>query len=382
MHRPPRTRRFRPHVPFALSVLIVATLVSAGESPAVRTSPRGEPEWIRQERLLLHGGDLNPEQVKALGALVANDPNNLDARLQLLGYYFHDPSESGSSAVVEQVIWFVKNQPGLTAVGRGFFEVHPRLHGPEAYDSVRALWLQAVEASPTTPEVLANAAAFFMAQDQSLAEDLLKRAERLDPNNSEWPRQLAHLYSREQARRRPATGSEAGEKSLQKLEEAAEKEGGEGGELGKFFMLPDLAKAAFAAGEFQKARDYGLQLLDKGSWPEFFREAGGRRGRSTGNFTHFGNLVLGRLALRDGDVEKAKTHLVESARIDGSPQLNSFGPNMTLAKELLEKGEKQAVLQYFELCGKFWEMGHERLDAWAAVVKQGEIPDFGANLAY
>ena len=42
----------------------------------------------------------------------------------------------------------------------------------------------------------------------------------------------------------------------------------------------------------------------------------------------------------------------------------------------------EAVLQYFELCRKFWSMGGERLDEWIKNVKAGLAPDFGANLVY
>lgn len=62
--------------------------------------------------------------------------------------------------------------------------------------------------------------------------------------------------------------------------------------------------------------------------------------------------------------------------------MNSFGPNMLLAKELLEKGERETVLEYFKLCGKFWDLGEEKLAEWSELVKQGKTPDFGANLKY
>ncbi len=54
---------------------------------------------------------------------------------------------------------------------------------------------------------------------------------------------------------------------------------------------------------------------------------------------------------------------------------------MDLAKELLEKGERDAVLAYFDLC-EFWELGKDRLADWKADVKAGRAPDFGANLNY
>lgn len=101
-----------------------------------------------------------------------------------------------------------------------------------------------------------------------------------------------------------------------------------------------------------------------------------------GNAVHKGNLTLGRVALRAGDIEAAKKFLLEAGRAPGSPQLNSFGPNMTLAKELLEKGEHDAVLEYFQLCAAFWEMDRGRLREWSPLVEKGVIPDFGANLLY
>jgi len=55
---------------------------------------------------------------------------------------------------------------------------------------------------------------------------------------------------------------------------------------------------------------------------------------------------------------------------------------MSLAKGLLESGERDAVLEYFEECRTFWKMGVGKLDEWSARVRKGEIPDFGANLRY
>jgi hypothetical protein len=101
-----------------------------------------------------------------------------------------------------------------------------------------------------------------------------------------------------------------------------------------------------------------------------------------GNAIHKGNLVLGRIALREGRVADAVTFLHASGDVSGSPQLNSFGPNMTLAKELLEQGETEAVLAYFESCRTFWKMGTRRLDAWTEDVRQGRVPNFAANLWY
>ena len=54
---------------------------------------------------------------------------------------------------------------------------------------------------------------------------------------------------------------------------------------------------------------------------------------------------------------------------------------MLLARELLEKGERDVVLKYFELCGQFWDHA-EMLKDWRQTVTSGGIPKFGANLVY
>lgn len=145
-------------------------------------------------------------------------------------------------------------------------------------------------------------------------------------------------------------------------------------EMDRFDVLGEAALMSLEIGASEKAKVYAKELLELA--PKFSDDW------NYGNAIHEGNLVLGRLELRAGNIEAAKRHLLESAKINGSPQLNSFGPKMILAKELLEKGEREVVLEYFSLCGKFWELGQEKLKKWTAMVQAGEIPDFGPNLLY
>jgi hypothetical protein len=55
---------------------------------------------------------------------------------------------------------------------------------------------------------------------------------------------------------------------------------------------------------------------------------------------------------------------------------------MRLARDLLRVGQRDVVLEYLALCRRFWEMGTEHLDAWAADIAQEREPQFGPNLAY
>ena len=57
---------------------------------------------------------------------------------------------------------------------------------------------------------------------------------------------------------------------------------------------------------------------------------------------------------------------------------------MTLAKELLEKGQQKIVIDYFDLCLKFWssEYSKKHIDDWKVSISQSQMPDFGPQLKY
>ena len=55
---------------------------------------------------------------------------------------------------------------------------------------------------------------------------------------------------------------------------------------------------------------------------------------------------------------------------------------MSLAKDLFEAGEREAVLTFFDECRTFWKMDRGKLKQWADQVNSSRLPDFGANLIY
>jgi hypothetical protein len=216
----------------------------------------------------------------------------------------------------------------------------------------------------------------------------------LEPENPEWSKHLGHLYSLE-ARGNGTDSAKLARLALQELQasENVRQQGAPGAAieaalesnednivknmLARIHSLPDLAKAAIAAGEFSEAGRFASELLTlavREDLPEFFRE--------DGNAIHYGNLVLGQCQMRKGNVERAKEYLLASGRTKGSPNLCSFGPNMSLAKELLESGEREVVLDFFDLCKVFWKSHTDELRQWSEQVQRGDVPDFGANLVY
>ena len=146
-------------------------------------------------------------------------------------------------------------------------------------------------------------------------------------------------------------------------------------ERDRYRVLGDAAKLAFVFGKMDAARNYATELL---ALDQKFQREPWRNGDAVFD----GNLVLGRIASQNGQIEEAKQYLIESGKTIGSPVLDSFGPNMTLAKDLLQNGERDTVVQYFELCRKFWVAGNENLTQWTQDVKDGNMPDFGGNLYF
>jgi hypothetical protein len=133
------------------------------------------------------------------------------------------------------------------------------------------------------------------------------------------------------------------------------------------------ATEALNSGNLETAIGIARSALRSASDPEHW---------NYGNAVHYGNLILGHVALRDRDVQEAGRYLLKAARTPGSPQLNSFGPNMSLARDLLRMDKENVVLRYLDLCRGFWDGHEETLRSWAADIRVGDMPDFGANLLY
>jgi tetratricopeptide (TPR) repeat protein len=144
-------------------------------------------------------------------------------------------------------------------------------------------------------------------------------------------------------------------------------------------MQNPMALAAMESGELSLSKQIAEEMLthnkDPNSW-------------NYGNVISQANTVLGRVALRENDLEKAKDYLIRSGKTPGSPQLNSFGPSFVLARELLEKGQKETVIEYLDLIAVFWanpekvsppyKKGTEEkallLTKWKQEIRDGRIP--------
>jgi thiol-disulfide isomerase/thioredoxin len=137
----------------------------------------------------------------------------------------------------------------------------------------------------------------------------------------------------------------------------------------KAYVIGYLADAHYQAGRVAEAARDAADMLQ-------YAETLGKTNWNYGNLVHEGHTLLGRIDVKKNDLASAREHLLAAGRTPGSPQLNSFGPKWTLARELLNHGETNAVLDYVSLCRAFWKSGSDRLDEFAATIRSGATPDF------
>lgn len=330
------------------------------------------PHHIRNDSVMLAlmGTELSGEQAARIEAQLQQAPDNLTSRTLILGYLEHHAFGSPKlrKAFQRHALWVIKNHPESGVAHDPCTHLDP-IFDQESYFEGKQLWLKHVDRMSTNTTILGNAAEYFLLQEKEIAERLLKQAQKLEPRNPEWPDQLGHLYGLQTPyEKNPARHADLARKQLASYEKADSlpKPKDE-----KDDRLEDLAVAALEAGDDAKAERYARQLLKSVSDP---------KDDEYGKAIHKGNTILGRLALKHGDLAMAKSCLLKSGKVPGSGSLDSFGPNMSLAAELLKRGQKDVVLQYFDLCAKFWK--DEKLAQWRKQVQAGQAPDFGANMVY
>jgi len=226
--------------------------------------------------------------------------------------------------------------------------------------------------------------------DARKTETFLRAAQKQAPTRQPWASMVTSLFfvERSGAERLPAAPRMAVfEHALAYLQEwydltaaAAKKAPADKQAAETLLSLKsDLAVAALGAGQLEVARKHATEALAANS------EA---KGWNYGNIIDEMNQVLGRVALRQGNRDEAKRALLAAGATPGSPTLDSYGPRFVLARELLDKGEKEVVLQYLDSIGRFW--GHDDpkrpqhravaaeqaalLAKWKQEIQAGKIP--------
>jgi beta-lactamase regulating signal transducer with metallopeptidase domain len=93
-----------------------------------------------------------------------------------------------------------------------------------------------------------------------------------------------------------------------------------------------------------------------------------------GNAIYCANLSLGDLELRRGNKRQAARYLLAAAEATPTERLRHSAIDMTLARQLVDWGEREAVAKFLDKCAKFNSRGKD-LSEWATQIRMGINPD-------
>lgn len=315
------------------------------------------PNWQRvAHESTGHSGDS-----AELEARVLADESDVDARVRLVGFYFLRVSSEDHRRRAEHLSWLAEHRPDIGLGGYGYIVEE---QAPEGHEATRRAWLAAAARPDADVQILQNAADFLGFNRPEEAESLFRRAAALQPEIGEWRTRIARTLTK-----RAQWADDAGDRrrharaAIAELDVALHLADEDWIALG---VRIDLVAAAVLAEDWDRVRETAERVLaDNESCTRTFQY---------GNAIHWANIALGFAALAEDQLAAASEFLVRAGNTPGSPQLNSFGPDRDLARALLDRGARQAVLTYLADCARFWAGNEGLLQEWRSAIARGESP--------
>ncbi len=311
---------------------------------------------------MARGRRLGDDAARQLEASLAGHPDDADVHAKLVGYYY-DRAAAFPQRRLAHVAWLIRHRPAdPMTVAYGTFS--PLADAP-GYAAASAAWDEQTAAHATDAAVLADAAAFFdNGTDTPKAQDLLRQAMAAEPKSAVWQTRLAGSLERD-ADRHPDQAAALSAQALD-LRQSAYKLTPE--RTDRFRELTGMPGDAYRAGDLIAAKRLAGQLLEAAD--DFPTDP------AHGEAVHRADIVLGEVALHTGNTDRATNYLAAAAQVTAWPAVSATGPDLSLAKELVGKGERAAVRNYLVACESFWPAGRERLTRWAATIAGGGTPDW------
>lgn len=143
------------------------------------------------------GRALNEKQAQSIEKQLRNNPTNLEDRFSLVAYltdrhFQGEEVENIRAKRAENIFWLIENVPEHAGLGEPecmiLFQMDPH------YERFKQSWSDQVKKYPLNAAVLGNAGLAVLVEDGELAEKLLLEAERLAPEEPEWPHMVSVVY--------------------------------------------------------------------------------------------------------------------------------------------------------------------------------------------
>src|SRR5438105_9275045 len=152
-----------------------------------------QPESVRSILLLYSGKSLLKAKAEELEAALRKEPEKIENRVTLIGYYtWNGRSSSDRQRLRAHVLWMIENHPEHAATAEPSLRDLP--DDPEGNVQILEVWTKHLQSRSDDLAVLKNAEKFYFGKDPAEADRLIHRISAKEPNNREWPAELAQLY--------------------------------------------------------------------------------------------------------------------------------------------------------------------------------------------
>ncbi len=330
---------------------------------------------------------ISAREAKQLEAKLLTDPSDADARIKLVAFYSMmnvKDTAARKAARIKHRLWLIENRPDVSDDKLLMFRFANLKREEAGYTTLKNAWLKQIDADKANSKIRINAFTFIKDYERDVAADILRIGQKLDADNYELPLLLAQMFESEPPGVTKETDTRRSERFKKLLENgrialvALKKERSDERDRERRDLLQNLADAAYEIGSDDEAKSLATELiLDFGQNSDDI---------GYDDAAHIGNIVLGRVALRQKDVAKAKEYLLIAIRAPLRKKDSWLGEiDMKLAKELLSAGEKETVIEYLRLCEgmsnlttekKLFENQSKALKLWQQQIKQGKTPTF------
>lgn len=312
----------------------------------------------------MEGCRLTPKQARDLRGTLKKRKDDVEARVRLIGFLSAKQQGIAQMERARHVRWLIQNRPGIDIRG---FGVIAKFMYPRAHRLVRDAWASALKNDSTNVSVLTQYASFLSGDAGALAIRLYERAISLDTSHkTQWLDRIGHVYQLRLIRAKTRTSKMAyASKSLMFYQKALTSTSDS---LTRFGLTISIANAAIEAGNLATAGKAAKSLLR--------RAALHQTSFQYGNAIDCAHIVLGKIALAQNRIKAAVSQLMAAGNTPGSPQLNSFGPDFSLAQSLLAMGLRSEVLLYIRMVQRFWRNHDDVIEHWVSVIQSGGNPDF------
>ncbi len=306
---------------------------------------------------------LTESAVDDLEAQVAAESDNLELRLMLIGAYSKYDAKNLAKKK-PHISWLIARYPDSQIIEDLLFYLFLDKEAIAVdFEEFKQQWLESIEKDPGNTNILFNASLLLGVDDKALAEELLTRAQTMDPTNAKFAERLYELNAFQV---KDTTGSQRRLHArealrqldiIENLDEAASPE-----PFSRLKIMRRRAWYSLETDELETCQKLLLEMVALAQTEGF-----------DSTYQFLSRVIKGRLALKLGETEKAIQYMMSTLDLEPFTHFRHDYPHLTLIAELVLAGQNEAVLAFFELDRKQWPEGYSQwLEHLLAEIEQGK----------